>query len=47
MELFHSIINVITFILNVVGAIIIIWGIIISLIDFFRKELPTLYILRF
>jgi len=39
MELFHSIINVITFILNAVGAIIIIWGIIISLIDFLRKEL--------
>jgi uncharacterized membrane protein len=38
MDNFHSIINVISFSLNVVGALITIWGIIISLGEFLKKE---------
>jgi uncharacterized membrane protein len=39
MEIFHSIINITTFILNVIGALIIIWGMIVSLFAFLKKEL--------
>ena len=42
MEQFHNIINVASFILNLVGAVIVIWGIVLSLVEFLRKGLiPT------
>lgn len=39
MEEFHAIINSISFTLNIVGSIIIIWGILIALFNFLRKEI--------
>jgi uncharacterized membrane protein len=39
MDTFHNIINVISFTLNIIGALITIWGIIISLFEFLRKEI--------
>jgi uncharacterized membrane protein len=39
MDTFHIIINSITFTLNVIGALITIWGIIISLFAFLKKEI--------
>ncbi len=39
MDTLHNIINVIGFTLNIIGALITIWGIIVSLIDFLKKEL--------
>lgn len=39
MDTFHSIINVVSFALNAIGALITIWGIIISLIEFLKKEI--------
>ena len=39
METFHNIINSISFVLNVIGALITLWGIIISLIGFLKKEI--------
>ncbi|MDD4938980.1 MAG: DUF1622 domain-containing protein [Candidatus Omnitrophica bacterium] len=38
MELFHKIINIISFALNVTGALITLWGIIISILAFLKKE---------
>ena len=38
MDLFHTIINSLGFSLNIVGALITIWGILISLFDFLKKE---------
>lgn len=38
MDLFHTIINSLGFSLNIVGALITIWGIFISLLDFLKKE---------
>jgi len=38
MDMFHSAINAISFTLNVIGALMIIWGILISLFDFLKKE---------
>ena len=39
MDTFHSIINNISFTLNIIGALIIIWAIILSLFDFLKKEI--------
>lgn len=38
MDVFHSIINNTSFALNIIGALIIIWGILLSLAGFFKKE---------
>ncbi len=38
MDMFHSIINTIGFALNIIGALITIWGIIICLAAFVKKE---------
>jgi uncharacterized membrane protein len=39
MEQFHNIINAVSFILNIIGALITIWGIIVSLSEFLEKEI--------
>ncbi len=39
METFHNIINYVSFGLNIIGALITIWGIAISLFEFIAKEL--------
>jgi uncharacterized membrane protein len=38
MDAFHNIINVISFTLNIVGALVTIWGTLISLFEFLQKE---------
>lgn len=38
MDMFHSIINAIGFALNIIGALITIWGIIVSSMAFLKKE---------
>lgn len=38
MDTFHNVINIVSFGLNIIGALIIIWGIMISLAEFLRKE---------
>ncbi len=38
MDAFHSIINSASFALNIIGALITIWGIILSLCEFLKKE---------
>ncbi|MDP2939153.1 MAG: DUF1622 domain-containing protein [Candidatus Omnitrophota bacterium] len=39
MDTFHNFINAVSFSLNIIGALITIWGIIISLFEFIRKEI--------
>lgn len=39
MDIFHNIINVTSTTLNIIGALITIWGIIISLFEFLKKEI--------
>lgn len=39
MDTFHIIINSTSFILNIIGALITIWGIVVSLFEFLKKEL--------
>ncbi len=39
MDTFHNVINAISFSLNIIGAVITIWGIVTSLFEFLRKEL--------
>jgi uncharacterized membrane protein len=39
MDNFHSIINSISFALNIIGALITIWGIVFSLFEFLKKEI--------
>ncbi len=39
MDTFHSVINSISFSLNIIGALITIWGIIVSLFEFLKKEI--------
>lgn len=39
MDKFHIIINAVIFALNIVGALITLWGIILSLADFLKKEI--------
>ncbi|MFZ5800440.1 MAG: DUF1622 domain-containing protein [Candidatus Omnitrophota bacterium] len=38
MNLFHDIVNGLGFALNLIGAVITVWGIVLSLIDFLKKE---------
>lgn len=38
-EVFHRIVNSVGFILNIIGAFIIVWGAAISLIEFLRNEI--------
>ena len=38
MNIFHAIIDVVSFSLNIIGALITIWGILLSLAAFLRKE---------
>ena len=39
MDMLHMVINTISFVLNLIGAAITIWGIIISLLEFLQKEI--------
>ncbi|MDP2905590.1 MAG: DUF1622 domain-containing protein [Candidatus Omnitrophota bacterium] len=39
MDMFHSVINNISFVLNIIGALITIWGIILSFYEFLKKEI--------
>jgi len=39
MDTFHNTINAISFALNIIGALITIWGILISLVEFLKKEI--------
>lgn len=39
MDNFHAIINAVIFALNIIGALITLWGIIVSLFDFLKKEI--------
>jgi len=39
MDTFHNIINVVSFTLNIIGALIVIWGILIALLEFIKKEI--------
>jgi uncharacterized membrane protein len=39
MDTFHNIINSASFTLNIIGALITIWGIIVSLLEFLKKEI--------
>jgi len=39
MELFHNMLTMISFVLNVIGAFIILFGVAISLWEFFKKEI--------
>ena len=38
MDIFHYVVNSISFTLNIIGALITIWGIVISLLEFLKKE---------
>lgn len=38
---FHDLINIISFSLNIIGALITIWGILISLAEFLKKEISS------
>lgn len=39
MDLFHEAVNAVSFALNVIGALITIWAVIISLLEFLKKEI--------
>lgn len=39
MDTLHSLINEINLLLNILGALIIIWGVMISLVEFLKKEI--------
>jgi len=39
MDTLHNVINEINLLLNIVGALIIIWGVMISLVEFLKKEI--------
>ena len=39
MDNFHIIINAVSFSLNIIGALITVWGIVVSLFDFLKKEI--------
>jgi len=38
MDSLHNIINIVSFSLNIIGALVTIWGIVISLFEFLKKE---------
>jgi len=39
MDTLHSVINSVNLLLNILGALIIIWGVLISLVEFLKKEI--------
>jgi len=39
MDTFHNVLDVVSFSLNIIGALITIWGIMVSLFEFLKKEL--------
>ena len=39
MDYFHSILNILSFVLNILGALVVVWGIVISLTKFLKKEI--------
>jgi len=39
MDTLHNVINNVNLVLNILGALIIIWGVLISLYEFFKKEI--------
>lgn len=39
MDTFHNIINIVSFTLNLIGALITIWGIVVTLLEFLKKEI--------
>lgn len=39
MDAFHNLVNIVSFALNITGALIIIWGTLISLFEFLKKEI--------
>ncbi|MBM3248059.1 MAG: DUF1622 domain-containing protein [Candidatus Omnitrophica bacterium] len=39
MDKFHIVINAVSLALNIIGALITVWGIVISLFDFLKKEI--------
>lgn len=39
MDNFHFVINAVSFVLNIIGALITVWGIVFSLADFLKKEI--------
>ena len=39
MDWFHDVVNYVSFALNIIGALITIWGILISLVEFLKKEI--------
>ena len=39
MDTFHNLINIVSFSLNIIGALITIWGILVSLFEFLKKEI--------
>jgi uncharacterized membrane protein len=41
MDTFHNVINVVSFSLNIIGALITIWGILVSLFEFLKKEISN------
>lgn len=41
MDAYQSVINNVSFVLNIIGALITIWGIIISLFEFLKKEIAN------
>ncbi len=41
MDQLHNIINIVSFSLNIIGALVTIWGILISLVEFLKKEISA------
>ena len=39
MDIFHNVVNAVSFSLNIIGALITIWGILVALFAFLKKEL--------
>ena len=39
MAAFHDIVNIISFVLNIIGAMIILFGVLIAILDFVKKEI--------
>lgn len=39
MDIFHNVVNAVSFSLNIIGALIIVWGILVALFAFLKKEL--------
>lgn len=41
MDTLHNVINVVSFTINIIGALVIIWGVLISLFEFLKKEVSN------